>query len=217
MRGRCSFIVFEGADGCGKTTQAGLLYDRLTELGVPCVLTEEPGATATGQIIREHLLHPDSCMDPKTELFLFLADRAEHAAVVLQPALQQGKTVICSRYFFSTLVYQGLVRKSAPPELLLQMNLFAVKDLLPDLVFYFDVDPERGLALAQSETARTSSGYRGGDRIEREGTPFQEQVRQGYLEMASRFPDLFVNIETNNRSKSSIADEVYSHVERRCL
>ncbi len=208
------FIVFEGGDGCGKSTQAQLLCKSLAGRGHDCILTEEPGATPTGRAIRELILHPRSRMDAKTELFLFLADRADHAASCITPALAQGKTVICSRYLFSTLVYQGMVREAAPQQLLLRMNLFAVDGLLPDLVVYLDVDPACGLAMAKTATRRAAR-YRDGDRIEAEGPAFQENVRIGYRRLAGRFPDIFVTVEVTGKSREAVAGEVYDLVSRR--
>lgn len=208
------FIVFEGGDGCGKSTQARLLCDRLRAQGRPCVLTEEPGATHTGRAIRDLILHPRSTISAKTELFLFLADRADHVASCIIPALEQGKTVICSRYLFSTLVYQGLARGTAPYDLLLQMNLFAAGGLLPDLVVYLEVDPARGLALARRAT-NSITRYPDGDRIEAEGLEFQEKVRDGYRSIAARFPRLFETIEVTDAPPDQVAALVYDLVSRR--
>lgn len=208
------FIVLEGADGCGKSTQARLLCNRLSERGNACVLTEEPGATPTGKAIRELILHPRSRMDAKTELFLFLADRADHVAARILPALSGGSIVISSRYLFSTLVYQGLVRSAAPNELLLQMNLFAVNNLLPELVIYLDVDPVNGLALAKKATRHTLR-YPDGDRIEAEGPAFQKKVREGYHAIAAQFPDMFETIEVTGKTREEVADDVYDLVSRR--
>ena len=118
------FIVLEGPDGSGKSTQAALLAERLEMDGHRCLVTEQPGGTEEGRRIREILLDPHFQIDPRTELFLFLADRAAHVGKIVQPALEEDKVVISSRYFYSTLVYQGLVRDVASFDFLLKMNLF---------------------------------------------------------------------------------------------
>ena len=120
---RGNFIVIEGPDGSGKSTQARILADRLEKDGHRCIVTEQPGGSREGKRIREILLNPKLKICPKTELFLFLADRADHVHKVVKPAIQSGKTVISSRYFYSTLVYQGMVREVAPYDFLLKMNL----------------------------------------------------------------------------------------------
>lgn len=216
MRMNGYFIVFEGGDGSGKSTQAHLLYSRLRKERYPCILTEEPGATETGKVLRELILHPRSVMDSKAELFLFLADRADHVASVIAPALSENRIVICSRYLFSTLVYQGFAREAASFDFLLQMNLFAVGNLLPDTVVYLDTDPARGLSKAK-HTTRQHMRYSDGDRIEREGLDFQKRVRKGYLWVARRFQDSFVVVETAGKSKHQIGRLVYDQVKRRLI
>jgi len=191
------FIVFEGPDGSGKSTQAKLLYNDLSRDGYSCIITEEPGGTPEGMKIREILLDPSFSICPKAELFLFLADRSEHVARVIEPALQKGKVVICSRYYYSTLVYQGIARRITDMDFLKQMNLFAVNFLEPDLVFYLDVVSEESLTKAMNKSSR-SYHFHGGDRIEREGISFQRTVREGYLELSSQYGDIFVVIEQND-------------------
>jgi dTMP kinase len=208
------FIVLEGPDGSGKSTQAELLAKRLELDGHRCVVTEQPGGTEEGRRIRDILLDPHFQIDPRTELFLFLADRAEHVRKIVQPALAEHEVVISSRYFYSTLVYQGLVRDVAPYDFLLEMNLFAVNQLLPDLVFYLDVDVADGLNRARFRS-REEMNYEQGDRIEREGVDFQQRVRAGYLEIASRYGELFVTIDTSGKSREEIGRILYSHLEGR--
>lgn len=184
------FIVFEGVDGSGKTTQANILYERLVTEGYSCTLTEEPGATKEGEIIKELLLNPDFKLTQKTELFLFLADRAQHVHKVIKPALNSGDIVISSRYFFSTLVYQGYARKVASIDFLEELNLFATDNTFPNLVFYIDVLPEERLSLAKNESSK-KFGSLEGDRIEMEGLEFQNRVREGYLLLAKKYGEMF--------------------------
>jgi len=206
------FIVFEGPDGSGKTTQVDLLHRALSRDGFKCVITEEPGGTSEGKKIRDILLNPAFCICAKAELFLFLADRSEHVYRIIQPALERGDVVICSRYFYSTLVYQGIARKTADMEFLKQMNLYAVNYIEPNLVYYLDVQPEQGLTQAVHREVDISS-YRGGDRIEREGVSFQQRVRDGYLELASQYRDIFVVLPEG--SIDAIHAEVYRITKRR--
>jgi dTMP kinase len=210
------FIVFEGPDGSGKTTQAELLYHRFIEDNMPAVLTEEPGGTQEGRIIRDILLNPALSVGPKTELFLFLADRADHVQKLIEPALTGGKTVVCSRYFYSTLVYQGIARSVAPFSFLLDLNLYATGGRVPDLVFYIDIEPEKALSKAKSISFQLHN-YHNGDRIESEGLEFQTNVRKGYLKMAEHFKDYFIVIGAGNKSRDVLSDEIYSHIRRRLL
>jgi len=208
------FIVFEGPDGSGKTTQAQILHHKLTLHGYSSIVTEEPGATKEGKIIRDTILNPELRICPKTELFLFLADRADHVNKVIAPALKEGKIVICSRYFYSTLVYQGLVREVASLDFLYNLNLFATRKIIPDVVFYIDIKAKHGLSKAKGTTARISN-YPDGDRIESEGIQFHQSVRKGYKLIASRFKDRFIIIDANNKSKDEIGAIIYSHLKRR--
>lgn len=207
------FIVLEGPDGSGKTTQAHLLAERLSSDGYPSIATEEPGGTDTGRFIREIILNPSISISPKTELFLFLADRAEHVQKIIKPALDEGRIVVCSRYIYSTLVYQGFVRKVAPTEFLLNMNKYATDEIVPDMVFYIDVDPEKTLPKAKEDSSITRK-YPGGDRIEKEGLGFQQMVRKGYQQIAELLKDLFITID-GNRSIEEISETLYTLVKRR--
>lgn len=133
------FIVFEGIDASGKSTQAELTYDWLQELGIPCIKTREPGGTEIGTRIREMILAGGSEMDIKTELLLFLVDRVQHIKNVIQPALDRGQVVICDRYEASTMAYQVFGRKQ-PLELVRTMNKYATGGLSPDVTYFLDVN-----------------------------------------------------------------------------
>lgn len=204
------FIVFEGADGSGKSTQAELLSSRLKGEGYRCCVTGEPGGTEVGTLLRDIILDPEKQISQRTELFLFLADRAEHVNKIIKPALDEGQVVVSSRYFYSTLVYQGFARRLLPLPLLQRLNLFAVEDIVPDVVFYLDVYPEDGLEKA---TGRSSS-YEGGDRIEREGIELQRRVRKSYLSLARRHRKQWVVLQPE-RSIEDISELVYRETKRR--
>jgi dTMP kinase len=207
------FIVFEGPDGSGKSTQVELLSKHLIQDGHQCTITEEPGGTDEGRILRDIILNPKMEISKKTELFLFLADRAEHVNKVIGPALNEGKVVICSRYLYSTLVYQGIARRLLPYKLLIKLNLFAVNDIIPDVVFYLDCSPEDGLSKAK-QSSEVFSSYHNGDRIEREGIEFQKKVREGYLKIARQYRSVFVVI-LQQRSVEEVGDRIYQEAKRR--
>jgi dTMP kinase len=203
------FIVFEGPDGSGKSTQAEILSRRLNKDGYSCLFTEEPGGTEVGRMLRDIILDPGKAISDRTELFLFLADRSEHADKVIVPALEEGKIVVSSRYLYSTLIYQGYARRLLPLSLLWKLNRFAVAELMPDVVYYLDVHPEDGL-----EKATGSALYEGGDRIEREGIDLQRKVRESYLRLAKRNRRQWVVIKPES-SIEEIGELVYNETKRR--
>src|SRR5436853_665539 len=182
------FITFEGSEGCGKSTQAQLLATHLKILGVPFVVTREPGGTAIGETIRELLqFAPQSAgMTPETEVLLFEASRSQLVREVIKPALESGKCVIADRFFDSTTVYKGVARK-LDRKVVRQLNAFAVGECVPDITFLLDVD---------LETARARmKGPRRPDRMEQQATEFYEQVRDGYQELAKWQRDRIVVIK----------------------
>lgn len=174
------FIVLEGPDASGKSTQLELLSQALSARGIRVVTTREPGGTPLGQKLREVLLHPGSSMRPLTELLLIVADRHEHVEEVIKPALAQGKWVICSRYTLSTLAYQGRGR-GLPLELIHKLNELVTGGLQPDYVFLLDLPPQ--VALARTPLV---------DRFEGEGLGFFTQVRLAYLELIRTVPRGYV-------------------------
>jgi len=182
------FITFEGADGCGKTTQLNKISELLNEMDIKNVTTREPGATDLGIKLREILLHYDGPVADECETFLYLADRAQHVENFIKPALKEGKVVLCDRYTHSTIAYQGYGR-GIDIEKLNYLNDIATKSFKPDLVLVFDVD---------SETAQTRVGKEK-DRLEKEGIAFHKKLRFGYLEMAKNDPE---RIKVIDASKS---------------
>jgi dTMP kinase len=176
------FVSFEGLDGSGKSTQAGLLRDELAAEGRTVVLTREPGGTELGERIRRLLLDGPA-MTPWAEAALFAAARAELVATVVRPALERGEDVISDRYVDSSLAYQGLAR-GLGVEPVLELNLHAVQRLLPDTTVLLLVDPD--------EAARRSGET---DRLEREGADFRRRVDAAYRELADTFPDRIVAVD----------------------
>jgi dTMP kinase len=182
-------VTLEGIEGCGKTTQAGLLADFVrTRYGVEVLLTREPGGTDVTRGIRQLLADPQSRLDARAELLLFLADRAQHVAQVLRPKLDEGVFVLCDRYSDSTLAYQGFARGHSL-EFLQTINAWAARDLVPDLTLWIDCDLATGIRRA---TKRTGGP---GDRFESEPLDFHRRVRDGFEELRRRSPDRIVRID----------------------
>jgi len=170
-RGR--FVVLEGGDGSGKSTQAARLAAWLRERGCTVVETFEPGSGPTGGILREVLLHGPEPVAPVTEALLMAADRAQHVATEIRPALERGEWVVCDRYVPSSLVYQGVVRQLGV-DVVEQLSVVATAGLAPDVVVLLDVSD----AVADARRAGES------DRLEREGSAFHASVRAAYRDLA---------------------------------
>lgn len=200
------FITLEGIEGSGKTTQIGRLAEFLENKGIGCVTTRQPGGTLIGENIRSILLDPaNSALAPLAELLLYMADRAQHIHELIRPALMNGKTVVCDRYFDATLVYQGFAR-GLSIRLIKQLHQLLFDDLKPDVTLLLDLSPQLGLERAWQQL---NNGQRSGDesRFEAEALAFHEKVRAGYLELARLEPDRFRIVDA---SKSQ--DEVFSAI-----
>jgi len=192
------FLVFEGGDGSGKSTQIALLSEHLRGLGKDVVVTREPGGTAIGDRIRQILLDPENAaMSSRAEALLYAADRAQHVEERIRPALERGAIVISDRYVDSSIVYQGLARGLGHDEIA-SLNRWATHAVLPDLVFLIDVDAEEGL--------ERSGGV---DRIELQGLSFHRRVQAGYRLLAGRHPERFCVIDAMQSPEtiSSIINE----------
>lgn len=198
QRGR--FIVFEGGEGAGKSTQATLLA-----ASIDAVLTREPGGTLLGQQLRALLLDTpsDDTIAIKAEALLMAADRAQHVATHIRPALESGRHVVSDRYLGSSVAYQGYGRGLDPTELA-DISLWATDGLYPDIVFLIDVPAD--LAWERIGGAR--------DRIEAAGAPFHEAVRQGFLQQAVEHSDTWVVID-GTQPADAIADRVLRVVHER--
>lgn len=204
------FITFEGMEGCGKSTQVDRLGKTLESKGVRVILTFEPGATPAGGKIRRILLDRDnSDLVPMAELCLYEADRAQHVARVVRPALERGDWVVCDRFFDATVVYQGMAR-GQDPALIRDLNRAATGGLKPDLTFLLDCPVEEGLRRAfQRDRSRSDAGQ---DRFEREASAFHRAVREGYLEIARNEPERFVVIDAG-RGPDEVESDVLRFVE----
>ncbi|NKB71524.1 MAG: dTMP kinase [Candidatus Latescibacteria bacterium] len=176
------FIVFEGIDGSGTTTQSSRLAQYIRDLGHPLVYTREPGGTPLAERIRELVLDPHvEEMDFRTELLLYAASRAQHVSELIGPALKAGTPVICDRFTDSTLAYQGYGR-CLDLALIDQVNAVATGGLEPDLTIYLDLSIEEA-------RRRRALRARRPDRLEKAGDGLQAKVRQAYLDLAARRPD----------------------------
>lgn len=181
------FITFEGGDGAGKTTQAEALHTWLEASGHAVCRTREPGGTLVGQSIRNLLLHADVEIDPKAEALLYAADRAQHIAEVVRPALNRGDVVVQDRYIDSSLAYQGAGRVLSADEVL-KLSEWATDALWPDLTVLLDIDP----AAAAGRMAHRGDSP---DRLEREAIEFHTAVREGFLALASAHPERYLVVD----------------------
>ena len=196
------FITFEGADGCGKTTQIELLNKYLQEKGLETLVTREPGAKGLGEKLREILLNYDGEVSSNCESFLFLADRAQHVDCLIKPALKENKIVLCDRHTDSTVAYQGYGRQ-LDLERIKALNEIAVNGLKPDLTIVFDIDIETSM----QRVGKTK------DRMESAGTDFFNRVREGYLAIAKDEPDR-VKVINSSDTIEKIHKQVIALVEQ---
>ncbi|MEA5617213.1 dTMP kinase [Cronbergia sp. UHCC 0137] len=182
-------IVFEGVEGCGKTTQMQLCSQWLESLGVSLIVTREPGGTELGCDLRRLLLEKSANkpVGEVTELLLYAADRAQHIEQELKPNLAIGKFILCDRYTDSTIAYQGYGR-GLSISIINQLNYIATGGLESDLTIWLDVDPEEGLA-------RKCQGEAALDRIEQETIAFHRLVQQGYSELAKFYNSRIVRVD----------------------
>src|ERR1051325_4080673 len=204
MAGRGYFISFEGCEGSGKSTQAGLLANRLRSMGKTVVLTREPGGTIIGDHIRKILQYNKSShnMTAECELLLFAASRAQHLREIIRPGLERGEIVICDRFLDSTRAYQGYGRKLSL-ELIAKVHQLAVGNCLPDLTLLIDVKPKTGL-----ERTRGRELF---DRMENQALEFYDRAREGYLALARMEPKRIVVIR-GERAINEIQSEIWKIV-----
>ena len=206
------FLTFEGIEGCGKSTQARRLAARLEALGVPCLLTLEPGGTPIGQKIRRILLDQDhQDLPPLSELFLYEADRALHMEQVIRPAIARKQWVVCDRFFDATTVYQGYARDQ-DLDMIRFLNAKASFGITPDLTFLIDCPVEVGIARALKRNASLADS--GQDRFEKEKMAFHMAVRKGYLSLATEGPERFVVVD-GELGVDELEEIIFDHVRPR--
>lgn len=197
-----SFIVFEGGEGCGKSTQTRALYRRLSKDGFRAVLTREPGGTRLGERVRRHLKRTgETRISPLAELFLIATARAQLVSEVIRPELEKGKTVICDRFTPSTLAYQGYGR-GLNTDALREVNDIATDGMSPDLIVLLDIPIEDGLGRKKSKER---------DRFESESLAFHARVRRGYLDMAKADPGRWLVVD-GRLPKKEIEEMIWGKV-----
>nr|B8DN41.1 RecName: Full=Thymidylate kinase; AltName: Full=dTMP kinase [Nitratidesulfovibrio vulgaris str. 'Miyazaki F'] len=202
------FITFEGMEGSGKSTALNRVQQVLLDAGHGVLLTREPGGSRLGRTLRSILLDlSNDDIVPEAELFLYLADRAQHVGQVIRPALDEGVVVLSDRYADSTVVYQGYGR-GLDPERLRELNDMAVGGLWPDLTLVFDLPPEEGLRRAMTRNLREGTSVSEG-RFEAEHLAFHARVREGYLTWAALHPARFRVVDATRTP-----DEVFEDVMR---
>jgi dTMP kinase len=200
------FITFEGIEGTGKSTQIARVREYFEARGREVFLTLEPGGSRIGRDLRKMLLHVDNKeITPITELFLYLADRAQHVGQVIRPEIEAGKVVLCDRFADSTIVYQGYGR-GLDTVMLRELNEVAVDGLWPDLTIVLDIDPEIGLKRATLRNIEDGKAKEEG-RFEAEHLSFHNRIREGYLTWAAFNRDRMRVVDA-----SGTPDEVFTQI-----
>jgi dTMP kinase len=195
-----SFIVFEGGEGAGKSTQEALLAQWLESQGMTVLRTREPGGTPAGEAIRTILLSNEYAgLTDRAEALLFAAARGEHAAQVIRPALAAGTVVVCDRYLDSSVAYQGYGRELGA-EYVRGLSMWATRDLVPDLTVLLDVDPAIGLSRVTSP-----------DRLESEPIDYHQRVRRAFVDIAAADPTRYLVIDAD-QDKDAIAEQIRHRV-----
>ena len=206
MQKKNLFITFEGIDGSGKSTQARKLASRLKKIGLPVILTLEPGGTSIGFYIRKILLDPkNQNISSMTELFLYLADRAQHIREVIEPALKKGLWVISDRFYDATIAYQGYGR-GIDVSFINLLNQKICGDIKPDITFLLDCPAE--IALKRTFKRKSEKDQL---RFEQEELIFHKMVREGYLSIANKNKKRIIIIDAK-RSMNKIEEEIFNKI-----
>ena len=193
------FVTIEGVEGCGKTTIGKLIVEKLMSDGYEVIYTREPGGIEIAEQIRKVILDVNNTnMDPRTEALLYAASRRQHLIEKIVPAIKNNKIIICDRFVDSSLAYQGHARGLGIDNVY-EINKFAIDTLMPDLTLLFDLDPRLGLERISANKLREVN------RLDLEKAAFHNLVRNGYLEVAARFPERIKKIDA-----SLSVEEVYN-------
>lgn len=193
------FIVFEGPEGSGKTTQIKLLSKYLKKQNYDFVLTREPGGTKVAELVRKIILTTGNTISPLTELLLYESSRAQHVDEIIKPNLEKGKIVVSDRFYDASIAYQGYGR-GIDINLVKQLNNIAAQGVKPDLTILLDISVEKGLA-------RVLSGRKKVDRLEQETISFHKKIRCGYLKIAKERNDIVV-INVEDKEKNVVHKEI---------
>lgn len=205
MKGK--FITFEGPEGAGKTSVLEKLMKDIKDMDIEPVFTREPGGIHIAEKIREVILHKDHTeMDPRTEALLYAAARRQHLVEKVIPAIESGKVVFCDRFIDSSLAYQGHARGLGIDEVF-SINEFAINGVMPDLTFYFKIDPEVGLQRIAKSSEREKN------RLDLENLSFHQKVQEGYQKVLERFPDRMIVIDAE-KSIEEVVNDVKTALKR---
>ncbi|MFD2217008.1 dTMP kinase [Metabacillus endolithicus] len=205
MKGK--FITFEGPEGAGKTSVLEKLMKDIKNMDIEPVFTREPGGIHIAEKIREVILHKDHTeMDPRTEALLYAAARRQHLVEKVIPAIESGKVVFCDRFIDSSLAYQGHARGLGIDEVF-SINEFAINGVMPDLTFYFKIDPEVGLQRIAKSSEREKN------RLDLENLSFHQKVQEGYQKVLERFPDRMIVIDAE-KSIEEVVNDVKTALKR---
>jgi len=200
-------ITFEGIEACGKSTQAKRLFKILINKNFNPILTYEPGATKIGSKIRNILLSiKNKNLNPYAELFLYLADRAQHLAEVIYPNYQKGKIIICDRYYYSTLAYQGLTR-CIDLNLIEKLHSSLPLYIKPDITFLLDIPTEEAIKRISKRLNKNKKNLL--TRFEKENYQFHNKVREGYLLLQQKYPNNIMIID-GMQSIKKITEEIFA-------
>ena len=185
------FITFEGPEGSGKSSVLDKICHQLEHDGFNVIKTREPGGTPISEQIRNIILDKaNTNLDPRTEALLYAASRRQHLVEKIWPALKEGKIVLCDRYLDSSLAYQGHAR-GLGYENILSINNFATENTFPDLTILFDIQPELGLERISKNSSREVN------RLDLEKLDFHKKVREGFLELAKKYPERFYIVDAS--------------------
>jgi dTMP kinase len=198
------FVTFEGVEGAGKSTQIGLLRAHLEQAGHSVCVTREPGGDVVAETVRRLLLENE--MEPRAELLLFLAARAQNVERIIRPHVQSGGVVLCDRFIDSSVAYQGCAR-GIGTDIVRRLNAFAIDSVIPDLTILLDLPPALGLA-RQSDH----------NRMEAEDLAFHERVREGFLLEAQNNPERFCVLDATQEAapiQAAIRERVQALIDAR--
>ena len=209
MEKRGKFITYEGCDGCGKSTQLRMLNEYLTKNGIPHIFTREPGGGKISEAIREILLNGQNAeMTDECEALLYAAARAQHLSDRVEPALSEGKLVICDRYVDSSFAYQAYAR-GLGEEFVGKINAFALEKYRPNITIFIDLTPEAAF--------RRKHGADENDRLEQAGMAFHRRVYEGYKRLATNEPDRIVSVDGNKTPQQIFEDVLAALKAKGCL
>ncbi|MGO2083338.1 dTMP kinase [Vagococcus sp.] len=199
------FITIEGPDGAGKSTVIKKLAQKISEnSSVQVLLTREPGGIDISEAIRDIILSPKNiAMDERTEALLYAAARRQHLVQKVEPALKEGKLVLCDRFVDSSLAYQGAGREIGM-EAIWSINQFAIEETMPELTLYLDIDAKIGL-----ERINQGRKFEELDRLDQEGLVFHERVRAAYLELLLKYPERIQKVDAS-KSIETVIDACYN-------